>query len=129
MSLPIRSDFLRLSLDPDRFLWGTGIEDTFIIDPHPLTGRTLDEYELTGHYEQWEGDLQRAAELGVSILRYGIPWYRVEPRPGAFLMRRWSGFSQTRHGPTSSASTSIRCSRTSGSSQGGAGWSSGCRTR
>src|SRR4051812_4670458 len=84
MSLPVRSDFLRLPVAPDQFLWGTGIEDTFIIDPHPLTGRTLDEYELTGHYEQWEADLQRAAELGVSILRYGIPWYRVEPRPGQF---------------------------------------------
>ena len=24
-----------------------GIEDTFIADPYPATGKTLDEYELT----------------------------------------------------------------------------------
>ena len=34
----------------DRFTWAVGIEDTFITAPHPTTGRTLDEYELTGHY-------------------------------------------------------------------------------
>ena len=34
------------------FLWATGIEDTFITDPWPATGRTLDEYELTQHYER-----------------------------------------------------------------------------
>ncbi len=84
MSLSHRTDFLCLPNGLDRFLWATGIEDTFIADPHPITGRTLDEYELTGHYEQWEADIDRAAELGVAALRYGIPWYRVEPREGEF---------------------------------------------
>jgi beta-glucosidase len=86
MSLPNRTHFLKPpgpgASEP--FLWATGIEDTFIVDPYPLTGRTLDEYELTGHYEQWEGDIDRAAELGVPALRYGIPWYRVEPQRGCF---------------------------------------------
>jgi beta-glucosidase len=68
-------------------LWATGIEDTFIVDPHPATGRTLDEYELTGHYDQWEGDIDRVADLGVPALRYGIPWYRVEPERDRF---NWS---------------------------------------
>lgn len=84
MSLPNRTDFLRLPSGPEEFIWATGIEDTFIVDPHPITGRTLDEYELTGHYEQWEGDIDRVAQLRVAALRYGIPWYRVEPRPGQF---------------------------------------------
>jgi beta-glucosidase len=84
MSLPIRTEFLRLPESPDKFLWATGIEDTFIVDPHPVTGRTLDEYDLTGHYEQWEGDIDRVVELGVAAARYGIPWYRVEPREGEF---------------------------------------------
>jgi len=69
---------------PGGFLWATGIEDTFITDPWPATGRTLEEYELTQHYRFWREDLARVAELGVNSVRYGIPWYRVNPRPGAF---------------------------------------------
>jgi beta-glucosidase/6-phospho-beta-glucosidase/beta-galactosidase len=64
------------------FVWLTGIEDTFITAPHPQTGRTLDEYELTGHYAAWRSDLALAAELGVGAMRYGIPWHRVNPAPG-----------------------------------------------
>ena len=45
--------------DPSGFLWMTGIEDTFISTPHPKTGRTLDEYELTDHYRVWRDDLER----------------------------------------------------------------------
>src|SRR5689334_10780969 len=41
-----RSQLNRLT-QPETFLWSTGIEDTFITDPWPGTGRTLDEYELT----------------------------------------------------------------------------------
>src|SRR6266511_199508 len=83
-SLPNRADFLRLRRETYPFIWATGIEDTFIVDPHPVTGRTLDEYELTGHYDQWAEDIDRVAELGVAAVRYGIPWYRVEPCPGEF---------------------------------------------
>lgn len=66
------------------FLWATGVEDTFISAPHPTTGRILDEYALTQHYERWEEDLGLIASLGVTSIRYGIPWYRVEPQPGVF---------------------------------------------
>jgi beta-glucosidase len=66
-------------LQPARFHWLAGIEDTFITAPSPKTGRTLDEYELTGHYERWGGDLELFAELGVRAVRYGIPWHRVNP--------------------------------------------------
>lgn len=69
-------------LDPDRFLWATGIEDTFITAPWPRTGRTLDEYELTGHYRHWRGDIDLMRELGVTCARYGIPWHKVNPEPG-----------------------------------------------
>ena len=64
------------------FLWCTGIEDTFITAPSAKTGRTLDEYELTGHYDNWSADLVLMAELGVSTARYGIPWHRINPQPG-----------------------------------------------
>ena len=64
---------------PDSFIWATGIEDTFITDPWPGTGRTLDEYELTDHYSRWREDFALMSELGVGAARYGIPWHRVNP--------------------------------------------------
>lgn len=68
-------------LDGHDFLWSAGIEDTFITHPWPATGRTLDEYELTGHYERWREDLELFAQLGVKTVRYGIPWHRINPEP------------------------------------------------
>ncbi len=62
------------------FLWATGIEDTFI--PHARPGlRALDEYELTQHSKLWKKDFDLVAETGVKYLRWGIPWYRVQPAP------------------------------------------------
>lgn len=60
------------------FLWATGIEDTFIPQTRPGF-RALDEYELTQHYQQWKSDFDLVAETGVKYLRWGIPWYRVQP--------------------------------------------------
>jgi beta-glucosidase len=61
------------------FFWASGVEDTFITDPWPSTGRTLDEYELTGHYDRWREDLDLFSEIGVRVVRYGIPWHRINP--------------------------------------------------
>jgi beta-glucosidase len=80
--------FRRAHLDrltaPGTFVWATGIEDTFITAPWPATGRALDEYELTGHYERWQDDLALLASLGIRTARYGIPWHRVNPSPTAW---------------------------------------------
>jgi len=67
----------------DPLVWATGIEDTFIAETAPGK-RRLDEYELQQHYELWRKDLDLAADVGFDMIRYGIPWYRVEPRPGSF---------------------------------------------
>ncbi len=65
------------------FRWAVGIENTFI--PQTRAGhRRLDEYELMDHYRLWREDIDLAADLGVSTIRYGIPWYRVNPSPGVF---------------------------------------------
>jgi beta-glucosidase len=82
-ALPPRSQLLRLTAR-DAFWWSTGIEDTFITAPHPVTGRTLDEYELTGHYDRWYDDLGLVAELGVPCARYGVPWHRIQPNPNTW---------------------------------------------
>lgn len=65
------------------FKWAVGIENTFIPQVRPGL-RALDEYELTQHYTLWREDLDRVAELGISHIRWGVPWYRVNPAPGKF---------------------------------------------
>lgn len=65
------------------FLWAAGIENTFVPQTRP-GHRSLDEYELTGHYEHWREDLALARDLGLNALRWGVPWYKVEPEHGRF---------------------------------------------
>jgi beta-glucosidase/6-phospho-beta-glucosidase/beta-galactosidase len=80
----------QLKIQPDGFIWAGGIEDTFV--PQTRRGhRALDEYELIGHYEHWREDLALARDLGLTALRWGVPWYRVEPQPGQF---DWSWIDQ-----------------------------------
>jgi beta-glucosidase len=75
-----------LSTRPEDFIWAGGIENTFV--PQTRTGhRALDEYQLIGHYEHWREDLALARELGLKAMRWGVPWYRVEPQPGEFDWR------------------------------------------
>lgn len=78
---PKRSQLDQL-LEPSSFVWATGIEDTFVFDPDKKTGRILDEYELTQHYERRSQDLELMGTLGVSMARYGVPWYRIQPEKG-----------------------------------------------
>src|SRR3954451_16907334 len=66
------------------FTWALGIEDTFVPQVHARSGRILDEYELTQHDRLWREDLRMIAAIGVRHLRYGIPWYQVNPSPGRF---------------------------------------------
>src|SRR4051794_25444533 len=79
---PLAPPRFDLSARPGQFIWATGLEDTFITEPWPGTGRTLDEYELTGHYRRWREDLALMAGLGVRFARYGVPWHRLNPSPG-----------------------------------------------
>lgn len=79
----MHGDRLGTGTAASEFLWGVGIENTFV--PHTRAGhRRFDEYELMDHYGRWRQDLDLASDLGVSAIRYGIPWYRVEPEPGKF---------------------------------------------
>jgi beta-glucosidase len=66
------------------FTWALGIEDTFVPQVHARSGRLLDEYVLTQHDRFWREDLEMIRDIGVRHVRYGIPWYRVNPQPGRF---------------------------------------------
>lgn len=73
-----------LSQDSRDFIWAGGIEDTFV--PQTRLGhRALDEYELMGHYDHWREDLALLREVGVRAVRWGVPWYRVEPMQGSSI--------------------------------------------
>lgn len=64
-----------------RLHFGLGIEDTFV--PQADEGeRPLDEYELTEHYQHFHSDLGLARDVGCEFMRWGVPWYRVNPAPG-----------------------------------------------
>ena len=78
------------------FRWCTGIEDTFVIHTRPGL-RPLDEYALMGHYDRWREDLGLARATGARMIRWGIPWYRVEPEPGRF---DWSWTDDASTAPT-----------------------------
>jgi beta-glucosidase len=66
-----------------RFHFALGIEDTFVPQSKP-SERAIDEYELTDHYGQWSHDLDLVKESSADLLRWGVPWYRVNPAPGRF---------------------------------------------
>ena len=76
-------DAAALGLPASGFLWAVGIENTFIPQVRPGL-RRLEEYELTQHYRFWKEDLDRAVAAGAKGVRWGIPWYLVEPE-----MDRW----------------------------------------
>lgn len=64
------------------FIWAVGIEDTNVGWPLAGSPGGLDEFALTRHYEYWREDLALAASIGAKSIRYGFPWYRINPAPG-----------------------------------------------
>jgi beta-glucosidase len=74
---------IKLGPQPADFIWAGGIEDTFVPQTRP-GHRALDEYQLIGHYDHWREDLALARDAGLKALRWGVPWYRVQPAPDEF---------------------------------------------
>lgn len=77
---------LTLGTAAEDFVWASGVEDTFVPQTR-ANARALDEYELMGHYEHWREDLALVRDLRLKALRWGVPWYRVEPEPNQFDWR------------------------------------------
>lgn len=65
------------------WIWAVGFEDTFI-GQTARGERPLDAYELTQHYDNWKEDLELARRSGASMIRYGVPWYKIETADGVF---------------------------------------------
>jgi len=66
------------SLPFKQFVWGAGIECSFL--PH----LNVDQFNWTQHDRFWREDLKRAKDLGITQLRYALPWHVLEPTRGAF---------------------------------------------
>jgi beta-glucosidase len=60
------------------FFWAVGIENAHIPD------MGVDELGWTAHREQWREDLDLAHALGVTHIRYGLPWAELHPAPDRF---------------------------------------------
>ena len=68
-----------------RFAFATGIECSYPTIDDGRGGRLRrDLLEECGHYERWREDLALVKDLGVSMLRYGLPWHRVHLGEGRF---------------------------------------------
>ena len=67
---------------PQRFMFATGIECS---NPTISNGRVRrDLLAECGHYTHWQQDLALVRELGLTFLRYGLPYHLVHLGPGRF---------------------------------------------
>ena len=65
---------------PGNFMFATGIECSY---PMTRFGRR-DLLEETGHYERFKEDFSLTRDLGLKVLRYGLPYHRISLGPGRF---------------------------------------------
>ncbi len=68
--------------DSGNFMFATGIECSYpTIGNGSIRRDLLDE---CGHYTHWREDFRLVKELGLKVLRYGLPYHRVHLGPGRF---------------------------------------------
>lgn len=75
-----------------RFMFATGIENSY--PTIEWNGKTIrqDELEKTKHYDRWRDDFQLLKELGIEVLRYGPPYFSTHTGPGKY---HWSFTDET----------------------------------
>lgn len=74
-------------LPAPKFYWGVGIENCWMAQTDPARDgnrRLLDVFQQMNHYEKWQEDLDLARDAGVNAIRYSVPWYKAEPKPGVY---------------------------------------------
>ncbi|HEV7906066.1 MAG TPA: family 1 glycosylhydrolase [Pyrinomonadaceae bacterium] len=64
------------------FMFATGIECSYPTIGHGHVRR--DQLKECGHYDYWREDLRLVQELGLKVLRYGLPYYKIHRAPGKY---------------------------------------------
>ena len=64
------------------FLFATGIECSYPTIDNGKTRR--DELEECGHYKHWRKDIHLVRDMGLKVLRYGLPYYKIHLAPGKY---------------------------------------------
>ena len=67
---------------PGNFMFATGIECSNPTIDHGRTRR--DQLLECGHYAHWKQDLRLVRDLGLKVLRYGLPYHKVNPSRGRY---------------------------------------------
>jgi len=69
-------------LNARNFMFATGIECSY---PTIENGKIRrDQMEECGHYINWKKDFQLVKDLGLNVLRYGLPYYKIHLGPEKF---------------------------------------------
>ena len=67
---------------PLHFMFATGIECSY---PTIENGRVRrDLLEECGHYQHWQTDLRLVREMGLRVLRYGLPYHKIHLGPDRY---------------------------------------------
>lgn len=67
---------------PSNFMFATGIECSYPTIDHGKTRR--DQLAESYHYERYKEDLGLVKELGLKVLRYNLPYYKIHKGPGRY---------------------------------------------
>ena len=67
---------------PGNFMFATGIECSYPTIQNKTVRRDL--LAECGHYDHWKKDFQLVKEMGLNVLRYGLPYYSIHKAPGRF---------------------------------------------
>jgi beta-glucosidase/6-phospho-beta-glucosidase/beta-galactosidase len=67
---------------PNNFMFATGIECSYPTIDHGKTRR--DMLAECDHYNRYKEDLGLVKEMGLKVLRYGLPYYNIQTGPGKY---------------------------------------------
>ncbi len=67
---------------PGNFMFATGIECSYPTIDHGKTRRDL--LAECDHYNRYQEDLALVKEMGLKVLRYGLPYYKIQQGPGRY---------------------------------------------
>ncbi len=67
---------------PRNFMFATGIECSYPTIDNGATRR--DQLEECGHYKHWKKDFQLVKDMGLKVLRYGLPYYKIHLGPDEY---------------------------------------------